>query len=628
MHSKHKDKEGEISNVRVKSLERKTNLRSANARKLSCLKVNQLVGKYNNLKLSRPRLRRIKDSNFSQPMLENLGNAFYQTDLTTLVASHALAMIIQVNAAGPTSSVPPINCVFPKMMPTSILVALVLILLSKRLLVRTFVWVVSLERLTYNDNWTKTIADTKLANDTGAVLPCGDPSLGEFCCDEGQGFACCSTPSKILTLGKGTTFTENSPKPSATSNSNPISQSQRSSQPETTRTETATATQTQTQISSATQTVVQTSVSISVQVITSTQSPTFTTSFSPAASATASTSIILVTQTTSKQTQPSNSLATAPSSSVFQNQNSQPTSSSTISNFNTQASSSINGDQNQNGGSTISSTTSSQASSKAQNQNQTDNRNNQTSLTNLLKSPNMTAIIVGVSVSILVVLVGIAAFYIRKRRRSKKSQVQLRDGIGRESGSDKGTFEKIGKKDRNEDASIGVFVTVSEKFKGFKEKAHNVHAKESDRVSREFDGALGGGMYLEGGTMGRGRRPQNSMYRGDMSTNSNNPPPIPSSFSNPRTPPPPPQLQQSRMSHNSGRSFMSASSGSQYSRATTGESVRIPLQSDMPVPYRTVGSENGGAYRMFSREEERDLDIGLGLGRMDGQPKEEPRGFF
>ncbi|KAF5870871.1 uncharacterized protein Bfra_009426 [Botrytis fragariae] len=484
--------------------------------------------------------------------------------------------------------------------------------------------------------------------DTGTVLPCGDPSLGQFCCDEGRGFECCSTPRKVFTLGKGTTFTENSPNSAATTNSNTDFQPQRSSQSATTSTETETATQTQTQISSATQTVVRTSVSVSVsvQVVTSNQSPTFAISFSPAASVTSSTSIVLVTQTT-PQNQPSNSLQASRSGSVYQNQNSQPLSSSTIWDANTQtsASSSSNGDQGQNGGTSSTSSANSQASNKTQTQNQTDNQDIQSVVSNFLKSPNnMTAIIAGSSALAAIVMLGIAIVCFRKRRRSKKSGIQLQDGKRRGSASERGASEKKGKRDEdgNGDTSIGVFVTVSEKLKGFKEKAHNAHLKEDDRVSREFDGALGGGMYLEGGTMGRGR-PRGDLGRisadseyaniKDMSTNPNIPPSIPSSFSNPRTPPQPPSLppflpSQSRDSEyrNSRGSFTSATTGSHYSRATNGDPLRIPLQIDMPVPYRPVGSGNSGAYGLLSREEEQ--GSGLGQERVNEQRQEEPRGFF
>lgn len=47
-------------------------------------------------------------------------------------------------------------------------------------------------------------------NDSGkvTVLPCGSPSLGEFCCDNGNGFQCCAAQSSILTIGVGTSFSE------------------------------------------------------------------------------------------------------------------------------------------------------------------------------------------------------------------------------------------------------------------------------------------------------------------------------------------------------------------------------------------------------------------------------------
>ncbi|KAF7923228.1 uncharacterized protein EAE98_007933 [Botrytis deweyae] len=484
--------------------------------------------------------------------------------------------------------------------------------------------------------------------DTGAVLPCGDPSLGQFCCDEGRGFECCSTPRKVFTLGRGTTFTENSSNSAATANSNTDLQPQRSSQSATTRTQTETATQIQTQISSATQTVVKTSVSVSVsvQVVTPNQSPTSAISFSPAASVIFSTSNVLVTQTTT-QNQPSNSLQASRSGSMYQNQNSQPLSPSTIweANTRTSTSPSSNGDQGQNGGTSSTSSPNSQASNKTQTQNQTDNQDIQSTVSNFLKSPNnMTAIIAGSSALAAIVMLGIVIVCFRKRRRSKNSGIQLQDGKRRGSASERGASEKMGKIDGvgSGDASIGVFVTVSEKLKGFKEKAHTTHLKEEDRVSREFDGALGGGMYLEGGTMGRGR-PYGDLGRSsadseyanirDMSTNSNIPPSIPSSFSNPRTPPQPPSLppflpSQSRHSEyrTSRGSFTSATTGSHYSRATNGDPLRTPLQLDMPVPYRPVGSENSGAHGLLSREEEQ--GSGLGRERVNEQRQEEPRGFF
>lgn len=39
-------------------------------------------------------------------------------------------------------------------------------------------------------------------------MPCGDPKAGTFCCDEGKQTECCTTPSKVLTLGVGNTFPE------------------------------------------------------------------------------------------------------------------------------------------------------------------------------------------------------------------------------------------------------------------------------------------------------------------------------------------------------------------------------------------------------------------------------------
>ncbi|KAF7890468.1 hypothetical protein EAF00_008783 [Botryotinia globosa] len=462
--------------------------------------------------------------------------------------------------------------------------------------------------------------------DTGAVLPCGDPSLGQFCCDEGRGFECCSASRKVFKLGRGTTFTENSPNPAATANSNTDFQPRRSSQFKTTRTGTETATQIQTQISSATQTVV-----------TSNLPPTSAISFSSAASVTSSTSIVLVTQTTS-QNQPSNSLQASRSESAYQNQNSQHLSSSAIWNANTRtsASSNSNGDQGQNGGTSSTSSANSQASTKAQTQNQTDDQDIQSTVSNFLKSPNnMTAIIAGFSALAAIVMLGIVIICFRTRRRGNKSGIQLQDGKRRGSASERGASEKMGKRDEdgNGDTSIGVFITVSEKFKVFKEKAHTAHLKEDDRVSREFDGALGGGMYLEGGMMGRDSADSKYANMRDMSTNPNNPPSISSSFINPRTPPQPPSLPQFLPTQSpdseyrtSRGSFTSATTGSHYSRATNGDPLRIPLQIDMAVPYRPVGSGNSGAYGLLSREEEQ--GSGLGRERSNEQRQEEPRGFF
>ncbi|KUJ22700.1 uncharacterized protein LY89DRAFT_680818 [Mollisia scopiformis] len=128
------------------------------------------------------------------------------------------------------------------------------------------------------------------------LLPCGDPSLGEFCCDEGNGYACCSTPSKVLTLGVGSTFTEGSAestimtsmskapqaKTSTTSRRETSSTSKERSQSSTkVQTETSIKTDTsvqikttvQTQTSVEAQTSTQTSIQVqtSAQVITSTQ---------------------------------------------------------------------------------------------------------------------------------------------------------------------------------------------------------------------------------------------------------------------------------------------------------------------------------------------------------------------
>ncbi|KAH7364134.1 hypothetical protein BKA65DRAFT_130225 [Rhexocercosporidium sp. MPI-PUGE-AT-0058] len=45
-------------------------------------------------------------------------------------------------------------------------------------------------------------------NQQSAVVSCGDPKEGTFCCDEGKQAECCASPSKILTLGVGNTFPE------------------------------------------------------------------------------------------------------------------------------------------------------------------------------------------------------------------------------------------------------------------------------------------------------------------------------------------------------------------------------------------------------------------------------------
>ncbi|ESZ92052.1 hypothetical protein SBOR_7552 [Sclerotinia borealis F-4128] len=466
-----------------------------------------------------------------------------------------------------------------------------------------------------------------LAKDTGAVLPCGDPSLGQYCCDEGQGFACCSTPRKVLRLGKGTTFTENSFNPDATSDSN--SQSQRPSQSETTNTNTAITTRVQTQTSSATQTVVKTSVSVSIQIVTSTQSPTPSAMvFSPVGSATASTFMILVTQTTTPQNQPSNSLEATRSASEFQNQNSQPLPFSTFPGLITytqasSASSSPSENQNQNGQTTTAtSTIDSQNSSKAQSQ--AEIQTTQSSSSTLPKTANIPIILVGVGVFVLILVLGIAIFCIRRRKRGRdaKTRAQSQDGTRQASESENGMGENMGKRDEMGDKSIGVFITVSEKFRGLKQKAHNVHVKKDDRVSREFDGALGGGIYLEGGTMGRGgsfisgggagpgeRRNEYLGHAGDRRPR--NPPSVLSGFNNPRTaparPPPPLLPQQSREPQTSQNSFASVRSES--------------------------GSESERANKMFSHEEERGLGLGLGLERvdsvvLDAQRQEQRRGFF
>lgn len=480
------------------------------------------------------------------------------------------------------------------------------------------------EHSTHDNDRREFFADNTIANNTGAVLPCGDPSLSQFCCDEGQGFACCLTPSKLFTLGKGTTFTENSPNQGATST--PNSQSQIISQPGTTRTETAT--QIQTQIPSATQTVIRTSVSISIQIVTTTRPtisfqiitasrPSVSTSaisFSPVASTTSSTSVLLVT---TPQIQPSNSLDATRSASVFQNQNGQMTTSAT----------------------------NSQKSIQTQNENQVETQDIQTTLTKLFERPNMGIIIAGASAFVLIMFVSILICCIRrrKRRRAANKLAQSQDGTRRGSESEKGISENMGNKEGSgdEDAGIGVFVAVSEKFRGLKGKP-NIREQEDERISREFDGALGGGMYLEGGTMGRGRpfvkggeglsggerRGINARDTKDASPN------IPlfssPSFNAPRIPPSIPvsplQALQYRESRHSRRSFDSGSSGSRYSRATTGETLRMPIRLDMPVPYRPSPIGSNGPYRMFYGEEEQGLR--LGSRGVDQQQQEQPRGFI
>ncbi|KAJ8061605.1 hypothetical protein OCU04_009411 [Sclerotinia nivalis] len=510
------------------------------------------------------------------------------------------------------------------------------------------------------------------ANDNGSVLPCGEPSLGQFCCDEGQGFACCSTPSKVFSVGRGTNFTEKYLNSSVTSSSISNFKPQRSSMLTIlTNTDTATQTQTQIQISSATQTIVSTSVFVSVQIVTSIQTPTPTILFPPIASTTVPTSIIFATQTTISQSQPSLSLKATPSASVFLNENSQPLPSSTLTNSDTQAStasSSPNGNRNQNEQAGAS-TTSSQNSSGPSNLSLADNLDIQSTLANLLKSPNMTAIIVGAGGLLLIVILIVALCCFRKRRRGKKSRDKSKDVIRRGSESQRGASEGRKKKDGEEsgDPNIKVFVTVFEKSKGRKGKAQAAYVDEDDRISRELDGALGGGSYLEGGTMGReikpanfGRRPlgrenidfQNPMGYRDRSPNPFIPLPGPSEFRSPTIPilpplespdsdyfnsptipilPPPTPIPLSPQPRDSNyrisrASFLSVTSGSRYSRMTTGEPFQIPLAMDAPVPYRPVGSESRGvgAYGMVSPEGER----GFGLGRVDEQRQELPRGFF
>ncbi|KAF7854760.1 hypothetical protein EAF04_010328 [Stromatinia cepivora] len=512
------------------------------------------------------------------------------------------------------------------------------------------------------------------ASDNGSVLPCGKPSLGQFCCDEGQGFACCSTPSKVFSVKQGTNFAEKYLNSSSTSSSISNFQPQRSSQLTIlTNTDTATQTQTQTQISSATQTIVGTSVFVSVQKVTSIQSPTPTILFPPIASATAPTSIIFDTQTAISQSKPFIFLEATPSATVFLNENSQPLLSTTFTNSDSQASTAslspnVNKNQNEQAGA---STTSSQNSSGPSILSLADNLDIQSTLTNLLKNPNMTAIIIGAGGLLLIIILIIALCCCRKRRRGKKSRDKSKYVVRRGSESQRGASKRRRKKDGEEsgDLNIKVFVTVSEEPKGRKGKARTAYVDEDDRISRELDGPLGGGSYLEGGTMGReikpanpGRKPlgkenidlQNPMGYSDRSPNPFIPPPVPSEFRNSKIPiiaPPPlespdsdyfssstvpilhpptpiPLSPQPRdLDHRiSRRSFASVASGSRYSRMTTGDPFQIPLTKDMPVPYRPAGSDSRGvgAYGMSSWEEEQRF----GLGRVDEQRQEQPRGFF
>ncbi|APA13525.1 hypothetical protein sscle_11g082950 [Sclerotinia sclerotiorum 1980 UF-70] len=515
------------------------------------------------------------------------------------------------------------------------------------------------------------------ANDNGSLLPCGEPSLGKFCCDEGEGFACCSTPSKVFSVGRGTNYTEKYVNSNVTSSSILNFQPQISSHLTIlTDTDTATQTQTQIQISSATQIIVSTSVFVSIQIVTSIQTPTPTIIYPPTASTTVPTSIIFATQTAISQSQPSHSLEATPSASVFLNENSQSLPSSTSTNSESQAStvpSSPNGNLNQNG-QVGPSTTSSQNSSRPSNLSLADNLDIQSTLANLLKSPNMTAIIIGSGGLLLIVIFIIALCCIRKKRRAKKSKDMIRRG----SESQRGASKERKKKDGEEtgDPNIKVFVTVSKKPKARKGKAQATYIDEDDRISRELDGALGGGSYLEGGTMGReikptnfGRRSlgreniefQNPMDYRDRSPNPFIDPPIPSDLRTPTVPilpplqspvsdyvnsptvpilpPPITPIPVSPLSPHyldldyrvSRASFASVTSGSRYSRMTTGEPFLVPLALDVPVPlYRPVGSvgrgvgDYGYGYGMVSRDEE----LGFGVGRVDEQRQELSRGFF
>ncbi|RAL66418.1 hypothetical protein DID88_006109 [Monilinia fructigena] len=287
-----------------------------------------------------------------------------------------------------------------------------------------------------------------------------------------------------------------------------------------------------------------------------------------------------------------------------------------------------------------------QNSIQAQNQNQVESQGIQTTLTKLFENPNMGIIITGASAFVLILLAGIFIFCIRRRKRSRVTNKlgQSQDETRRGYESEKEIGENIAKGEgsRDGDASMGVFVTVSEKFRGLKGKA-NIREKEDERRSREFDGALGGGIYLEGGTMGRGRpfvKGVEGLSRGERGINVRDTkyvsPNIPlfssPSFNAPRIPPSIPvsplQPLQSRESRNSTRSFESGSSGSRYSRATMGEMLRMPIRLDMPVPYRPspIGSE--GSYRMFSTEEQQGLGVALGFMGVDEQWQEQPRGFI
>ncbi|KAI9650957.1 hypothetical protein NHQ30_000992 [Ciborinia camelliae] len=354
---------------------------------------------------------------------------------------------------------------------------------------------------------------------------------------------------------------------------------------------------------------------------------------------------------------------------TFLNQNSQPLTPSTFSNSPQSSSASSNSNENQTqnkNGQTTASATDFRNPSKAQIRNRSDSQNAQSFLSNALKSPKAAATIVTISASIFIVLVGLAIFCFGIRRQRKKSPVQLHDGTRRGFESERGASDVMGSRDGDGDASVGVFVTASEKFKELKKKTRILHVKEDDRISRDFEGALGGGMYLEGGTMGRELLPLNGggglsgkKERGGVDirdtryTSSNIHKPLPPIFNNPRPPPLPalpplpplpalpplpplpplpslPSLPlqplQSRDSNprTSQISFTSVTSGSCYSRATTGEPLQIPIQMDVPVPYRPSPLRNEDSYEMSSREKGQ----GLGLERGGGQRQDQPRGFF
>ncbi|CZR51002.1 uncharacterized protein PAC_00877 [Phialocephala subalpina] len=101
------------------------------------------------------------------------------------------------------------------------------------------------------------------------LFQCGDPSLGTFCCDEGNGNSCCATPSKVLTLGVGTTFTEGSAESTIMSS---MSKVPKKSESTTSKTSTSTTSKTSTSTSEVKpSTTVQTETSVQVQTTVQTQ---------------------------------------------------------------------------------------------------------------------------------------------------------------------------------------------------------------------------------------------------------------------------------------------------------------------------------------------------------------------